>query len=80
VAVALEPWITQGQDLVDDRGIGMAEGLDGDIVLSHIEQFVVGVVLIGDCDALDPSIGPLGEEVQQEQRAQGLPGSHFFRA
>ena len=78
MAFAPELGITQGQDLVDDRGVGVAEGLHGEVVLPHIEEFVVGVVVIGFGHAFDPGIGPLGKEVQQEKRAQRLTGAHFF--
>ena len=41
VAFAPQPGITQGEDLVDDRRIGVAQGLHGEVVLPNIEQFVI---------------------------------------
>ena len=45
-----------------------------------IEQLIVGVVLVGSRHAFDPRVRPFGEEIQEEQRAQGLPRAYFFGA
>jgi hypothetical protein len=63
VVFAPELGIPQGQDLIDDRGIRIAEGLDGDIMLPDIEEFVIRIVLIRVGDPLNAGIGAFGEEV-----------------
>ena len=38
MAFALKLWIAQREDCIDDRGIRIPQGLDGDIMFPHIED------------------------------------------
>ena len=61
--------IAPGSRLVGFGPIGLTQRLDGEVMFPDIEQFVVPIVLIGSSDTLDPRIGALGKQIQEQERA-----------
>ena len=76
--VTPEERIAHGQELVDDGGIGEAQRLCRKIMLPDIEQLLLGVLMVRLGDSLHAGVGPLRQEIQEDEWTQGCPRPYFL--